>query len=156
MSGSTEQYLVARTAQCAVAIPLAHTTEIMRPLPIAALAGAPAFVLGVTTIRGTAVPVVSAGALLGAEANGQVGRFVCVRVEGRLVALAFERVEGIRKFEAAFFKNLPPLLKSENTELVERVGALDAQLLFVLKTGRVVPDDVWKRMAALEVNGATA
>lgn len=155
MSGSSEQFLVAHTGRCAVAIPLSHTSEVMRPLPITPLAGSPAFVLGLATIRGKTAPVISTSALLGGEVGKAPTRFVCLRSNGRLVALALEHVDGIRSFPNSLFETLPPLLSSaESEKLVERIGTLDAQLLVVLKSGRIVPDNVWKHIE--EGSGAPA
>src|SRR5579864_4751234 len=59
---------------CALA--LSNVAEIMRPLPIAPLAGAPEIVRGLSVIRGAPVPVVDLGRLLGSEAQSPSTRFV--------------------------------------------------------------------------------
>src|SRR5258708_4244878 len=69
------------------ALPVGHVAEIMRPLPVEPVFGAPEFVLGLAVIRGEPVPVCDAGKLLGVE-GAQPGRFVAVFAGGRRVALS--------------------------------------------------------------------
>lgn len=115
----------------------------MRPLPIVAVAGAPGFVCGVSLIRGEPTPVVDIGALLGAPEPPSFSRFVTIRAGGRWVALAFEEVLGVRELPTESMAGLPPLLGGMSDAAVSAVAALDADLLFVLKGGRSVPDAVW-------------
>ena len=57
--------LIFRVLDRLCALSLGHVVETMRPLPIEPLAAAPHFVLGLATIRGSQVPVVDAGRLIG-------------------------------------------------------------------------------------------
>ena len=122
-------------------VPLANVREIMRPLPLAPLAGAPRFVLGLSVIRGASVPVVDLGALLadGARAEG-FGRFATLDVEGRAVALAVARVLGVAELEPGALSGMPPLLSHAAGEAVEALGLHDAGLLLVLRAARLVPE----------------
>jgi purine-binding chemotaxis protein CheW len=79
--------LVVRVQTRACAVSLTHVIEIMRPLPIEAIAGMPPFVLGVSIIRGTPTPVVDLGLILGAPGSG-AERFVTLRLGQRQVALS--------------------------------------------------------------------
>jgi purine-binding chemotaxis protein CheW len=72
--------LLTRVGGRLCAVPLAHTVETMRLLPVSPLGDAPPFVRGLAIIRGAAVPVVDLGALLG-EPAGAVTRLVLVRVD---------------------------------------------------------------------------
>ena len=130
-----------RTHLCAV--PLEHVAETMRPMPVTPLAGSPPFVRGMSVIRGTAIPVVDAGSLLGLVAPASPTRFVTLKTDRDHVALAVEEVVGIRSLAAVALNDLPPLLRSANAELVSAVGMLDRALLLVLQTARIVPDSVW-------------
>src|ERR1051325_11050800 len=100
--------LVCRTGQCLWAIPLAHISETMRPLPVEPLASMPSFILGAARMRGVAVPVVNMAAVLGLENGSKLGRFVSVTVENRQVALAVEAVEGVRAITPESLAELPP------------------------------------------------
>jgi purine-binding chemotaxis protein CheW len=117
------------------ALPLTHVIEIMRPQPVAPLAGAVAFVQGLAVIRGEAVPVISAALLFGgAEAVAE--RFVSLR--GGAV-LAVDRVLGVREANVVHAGALPPLLSSVAGDMVSAVAVLDAGFLLLLNLARLVP-----------------
>jgi purine-binding chemotaxis protein CheW len=119
----------------------------MRPLPVTPLAGAPAFVQGLSVIRGTPVPVVDLGALLSGSDPAKPTRFVTLRLDGRCVALAVEGVLGIRELPGTL-SSLPPLLADASAEAVSALGILDAELVLVLEAARLVPDSVGKERDA--------
>jgi purine-binding chemotaxis protein CheW len=129
------------------ALPLEHVVETMRPLPVAPLAEAPAFVMGVAIVRGEPTPVVDAGALLGVADEPCPTRFVTMRTGGRQVALAVEGVLDVRDLDRDALHELPPLLGCANTEAVTALGALDAGLLVVLRAALAVSDAFWESIA---------
>jgi purine-binding chemotaxis protein CheW len=129
------------------ALPIDHVAETMRPLPIEPLPGVPAFVLGVSVVRGQAIPVVDAARLLGADDAPAPHRFVTLALGERRAALAVCDVVGIR-FIPASLGELPPLLQQASAELVEAMGTLDGALLLVLKSGSLVPESAWAALDA--------
>jgi purine-binding chemotaxis protein CheW len=133
---------------CALA--LSNIAEIMRPLPIEPLAGAPQVVRGLSIIRGGPVPVVDLGGLLGSQVQGPSTRFVVIRAGKRLVALSVDAVLGIRELASAQIGAMPPLLRDAHAERVEAIGALDAELFLVLNAAHLVPDEVWQSLAGEE------
>jgi purine-binding chemotaxis protein CheW len=122
----------------------------MRPLPLESIAGMPAFVRGVSIIRGVPTPVVDLGAVLGAPSNA-FERIVTLRLGDRQVALAVNAVLGIRDLDLSALQELPPLLGGASTDLLEAIGALDEQFLMVLRAGWELPDEVWAALAAQEL-----
>lgn len=123
------------------ALPIASVIETMRPLPLEPLAEGPPFVRGLSLIRGEAVPVVDMQALLEGTTAPAPGRLVLVRAGERRVALAVDRVIGLRSLEEAALAALPPLLAEARGEHVGWVGRLDRQLLMVLEAGRLAPEE---------------
>jgi purine-binding chemotaxis protein CheW len=142
-----ELALLCRVRSWLCALPVAHVEETMRPLPVEALAAAPAFVKGLSIIRGMPMPVVDAGGLLGGRDEPRSRRLVVLRLDGRRVALAVEDVLGVRAIPTASLRELPPLLRDASREAISAVGALDAELLIVLRTGHLVPESAWLAMA---------
>jgi len=134
--------LICRVAARLCALPLAHVVETMRPLPVEAVTGAPHFVRGLAVIRGVPVPVVDTAHLLGAQATS-ADRFVTVVVGERRVALAVDSVLGVREVPADSLHQLPPLLHDAGADVVAEIGLLDAELLLVLSSARLLPDDSW-------------
>jgi purine-binding chemotaxis protein CheW len=102
-------------------------------------------VLGLCVVRGSPVPVVDTGLLVSDQATRR-GRLVAIRAGNRTIALAVEAVLGIRTIAEEALSRLPPLLRDAATETVTAIGMVDAELLFVLRTGRIVPDDLLDRL----------
>lgn len=136
----------ARTRVCA--LPLSHVVETMRPLPIQPVPVAPAFILGLSVIRGEPVPVVDLGALLGCPEPAQSRRLVAVRMGERRAALAVEAVLRIVSETALERRALPPLLRSAGDRTVAAVSALDREFLSILETAHLVPHELWSRLPA--------
>lgn len=144
--------VVCRVGSRFCALPIEHVEETMRPLPLEPLAGMPPFVLGLCIIRGAARPVVDAGKLLGAGEAETPTRFLTLRIDERRVALAVDAVVGVRDLSAHVLENLPPLLHDAGADVVSAIGTLDAGLLLVLRSARVVPDPVWARVESEVAN----
>ncbi|HZL19784.1 MAG TPA: chemotaxis protein CheW [Polyangia bacterium] len=142
-----ELVLLCRVRSWFCALPVAHVEETMRPLPVGPLAAAPAFVTGLSIIRGRPTPVVDTGALLGARDEAHPRRLVVLRLGERRVALAVEEVLGVRALSGATLHRLPPLLSEAGRDAVSAIGALDDALLLALDAGRLVPQAVWDAVA---------
>jgi purine-binding chemotaxis protein CheW len=150
--GSEAPAVLCRVGTRFCAFPVEHVEETMRPLPLQRLPGMPAFVLGVSVIRGVATPVVDAHRLLDGQASGTPTRFLTLRLNERRVALAVDAVVGVRDLGGDRLQDLPPLLQSAGAEAVASIGTLDAELLLILRGARVVPEPLW---AALESSGSS-
>jgi purine-binding chemotaxis protein CheW len=146
-AGIRASWLLCRTGAQLCAIPIEHVIETMRVLPIEAIARAPRYVRGLCIIRGSPVPVVDPGLLFGEKVT-QIGRLVVIRTGGRTISLAVEAVLGIRAIGVETFNQLPPLLRDGASDAIDAIGTLDAELLFVLRAARIVPDDVFDRVNA--------
>lgn len=131
--------LICRVQTRLCALPMQHVVEIMRPLPIEAMAGAPAFVRGLIVLRGEPVPVVEAARLI-CHATSRPGRFVSLVVGERRVVLAVDQVIGVRHVSADTLHALPPLLGDAGADYVDAIGLLDEQLLLILRAARLLPE----------------
>src|ERR1035437_9265344 len=122
--------------------------ESMRPLPVDEVAHMPAFVRGLSIIRGAPTPVVSLAALL-ADSGGPPTRFAVVRAGERQGALAVDTGLGVFELAPATLGALPPLLRHAAAGALQAVAALDGQLLLLLNSGNIVPDEVWQKLVPL-------
>lgn len=145
-------WLLFRAATHLHAIPIEHVIETMRVLPTTAVSGAPRYVCGLCIIRGSPVPVVDLGLLIGNRAT-QLERLITIRTSAVTIALAAEAVVGIRDVAADTLNQLPPFLSGAATEAIDAIGALDAELLFFLRAARIVPEDLLDR---LDIKGASS
>jgi purine-binding chemotaxis protein CheW len=152
VSGSSSVYLVCKAREHWCALPLSHVTEIMRPLALEALAGAPRFVVGVAVVRGEPVPVIDCGALL-SPADAQVKqraqhrRWASIRCAQRNAVLAFEQILGVRTL-AGHGADLPPLVSGAAADVIEAITTLDDALLLVLRGAKLVPEAAWSALQA--------
>lgn len=140
-------WLLCRVGPRLCALPLDNVVENLRPLPIMPLADAPRFVLGVSIIRGEPVPVVDIGSLFGERATAPQ-RMVTLGADGGLVALVVDSVLGVRSLGLDSVDELPPLLQEAAGDIVSAIGTLDAELLLLLRTARIVPAALFERLAA--------
>ena len=138
---STGLSLVCRVEARLCALPLEHVVETMRPLAVEPLANAPSFVLGLAVVRGEPLAVVDAARVIGMQ-DAPIGRFVTVAVGVRRIALAVGDVVGMRRLPPGSLRALPPLLHEAAGDVVDAVGLLDAELLLMLRSARLLPDDV--------------
>jgi purine-binding chemotaxis protein CheW len=139
--------VVVRAGGRTCALPVLRVVETMRALPVAPLPDSPAFVYGVSIIRGAPVPVVWLGGLLGGARGEPPRHFVTVRAGGRHAALAVEAVLGVVQLTSELLHELPPLLQEAGAERIEALGRLDGELLLVLRAARLAPGEVWKALA---------
>jgi purine-binding chemotaxis protein CheW len=137
----------------ACALPLAHLIETMRWLPVEPMADGPDFVRGIAIIRGSGVPVVDLGTLLGTGGGEARARLLTVRTGEQCVALAVDRVLGFVDLATLSAQEMPPLLREAKPDLVRAIGVLDERLLVVLGAARLLPESTW---AALEAAGPSA
>jgi purine-binding chemotaxis protein CheW len=148
MQDATVRSLCCRVHGRLAAIALSHVIETMRPLAIQPMTRSPAFVLGVSMIRGQPVPVVDLGLLLAGRISSP-SRYVTLRVENRAVALAVEEVVGVMTVTEESLAQMPPLLRDSGAELVSAIGSLDAELLIVLNAARVFPESLLSETEAV-------
>jgi purine-binding chemotaxis protein CheW len=139
--------LIVVAGACTCAIPVAHVVETMRPLPVEAIAGAASFLLGLSVIRGTPVPVVDLQAVIGGGSARTIFRFVALSVGERKVALAVREILGLRELDGACMTEMPPLLREAHADVIEAIGVLDAQLLLVLRASRLLSDEIWLKIS---------
>jgi purine-binding chemotaxis protein CheW len=145
IAGAPGQWLLCRAATHLWAIPIEHVIESMRALPIEVVAGAPRYMRGLCIVRGAPVPVVDTG-LLVADRPTAPNRLVCVRAGDRTIALVAESVLGLRSFRDQALSQLPLLLRDAAADAIVAIGTLDAELLFLLRTARIVPDELFERL----------
>jgi purine-binding chemotaxis protein CheW len=148
MSGSNGQqrflapFLVCRTAGRLCALPLHHVIETMRPLPARPLADGPSFQLGLSTVRGEALPVVHLGHLVTGDAGAPSTRFIAIRLEERRAVLAVDAVSGVRALPTNALSHAPTLLDQIDPSRIESIARFDDALLSLLRAMTIVSDEL--------------
>lgn len=129
------------------ALPVGHVGEILRPLPLERVHGLPKFVLGLSVVRGLAVPVVDVSLLLRECDLKDSHRWVVVRAEHRRLVLAVETVLGLRRINLGALEGMPLLLERTRPEYLESMGTLDSQIVVVLRTARILSEEAWQALS---------
>lgn len=127
------------------ALPLSEVVEVLRPLPVEALAGAPSGVSGLAIVRGAPMPVVDVAALLGG--GGSCTRFLIARAGERKIALAVDAVLGIRALDPSVWRELPPLVHGACSGVVDRLAELDREAVLALTAATMVPEPIWETLS---------
>src|SRR4051794_30092171 len=110
--------LVFRAGPLLCALRLDEVVETMRPLETRPLGGTPAFVKGISVLRGVPTPVIDVARLLGGG-DAVAERYVVARTERGPVALATGLVLGIRNVDPdASANGHPALLGGASSRLV--------------------------------------
>ncbi len=142
-------WLLCRVGRFLCGLPLETVVECLRPLPIECLAEAPRAVQGLCVIRGQPVPVVDIGELIG-EPSSRPQRMITLHIGPRRVALLADSVIGVRALDPQSVDTLAPLLQEAADECVSAIGALDSELLLILRAARLVPEAWHKSLGATE------
>lgn len=154
----SEAYLLFRSRSRVGALVLSDVREVMRPLPVETIPGAPALVMGVAVIRGIPSPVIDAARLM-ADATDSVAdrsaptRFISLKLGARGACLAVDAVLDVRVLPAEQFHQTPPLLGGAGAQHLPFIGAVDRELLIVLNAARMLPESVWTSMQDAEQRG---
>jgi purine-binding chemotaxis protein CheW len=138
-------WLLCRAGHLRCALPIGHVIEIMRPLPVEQIAGAPPYVRGLSISRGMPVPVVDLGLIVGDRATATT-RVITVRAAR--VALAVDSVLGVSTVVGETLDELPPLVRDAAPDAIAAIGRLDNGLIVFLHATRIVPEAVLNRLDA--------
>ncbi len=140
-------WLLCRTGGITCALPIENVSEIMRPLPIEQIAGAPEYILGLSVIRGAPVPVADLGAIVSGRKT-RPARLIAARAATGKIALAVQAVTGVATIGLDACRDLPPLLRDAATDTIAAIGAGDSGLIMFLQTARLLPDELIERRDA--------
>lgn len=141
--------LVCRVGTKLCAFSIEQLIETMRPLPTEPLAHLPDFVSGVAVIRGQPTPVLDARTLLGISSSEAPGRYLTLELtsgSGRVVALAVDSILGLRDVPARQLSELPNLLRAPDRDVFGAIAPVEAELLLLLESARLMPDELWRRI----------
>jgi purine-binding chemotaxis protein CheW len=144
--GAAQMSLVFRAGALLCALRLDEVIETMRPLPVQPLAGTPAFVRGISIVRGVPTPVIDVARLLGG-ADAPVVRFITVGTERGSIAFATGPILGLRPTVTGTDRHHTRLLGVVPARLVAAIGTVDNEPLIQLQSMRMVPDEVWAAAA---------
>lgn len=149
LSMDNQRFLLCRLGACWCALELAGLSEVMRPQPVDPVAGLPAFVEGLSIIRGRPIPVIDLPLLvcgIAASLSGQ-SRFVSVDLDGGRLALRVDEVGGVQALPASIWWALPELVEKGQSEHLSALGCLDGELIVRLGRARLLNSEQWEALS---------
>ena len=131
--GRTSQYVGFRLDGQRYAFPIEQIQEIVLPQPVTPLPETAAYVLGVTNLRGTIIPVIDLRLLLSlsASADDASQRVVIVNVDGRTMGCVVDSVSQVIRLDERELQQPPSLGGSNPTYITGVVRAGDDVLMLL-------------------------
>lgn len=146
------KYLLVSVGTRTCAFPLSDVSETMRALKTVPLPDAPAFISGVTTVRGELTVVVNGHVLL-SESGDDGNRVIILKAGARKFAITVSEVAGIAELDDDSGTQMAPLLPSLTSDYVDRLLKLESSFATVLNGARMVPESVWQSLLELQKHG---
>jgi purine-binding chemotaxis protein CheW len=139
------------------ALDIMRIKEIVNPLPITVVPGAPAFVEGIVELRGAFLPVIDLRTRFGlaVTAADRDSKYVIARVDGRQVGLVVDRVIEVRRVELAQVAPPPPLAVATGARpFFSGVVKWDERIVLIVDLDQVLTEDERRDLAALQAQAS--
>jgi purine-binding chemotaxis protein CheW len=122
------------------AIDIMRVKEIINPLPITPVPGAPGFMEGVIELRGLILPVVDLRKRFGLEAGPPTrqNKYVLVALDGRIVALVVDAVREFLRKGKGDIAPTPTLMPGQQTRYFAGVCHHDGRIVMILDIDKVL------------------
>jgi len=148
---ATEQVLVFTLGDSRFGLPLGCVEEVARvPERLSRLPKAPAFIDGVTELRGRVVPVIDQARRFGLPGSGAgQRRIVVVRIGAALAGFVVDAVAGILRLAEGALQDSPELATGD-TRTIHRIGLAEGgEMLFLLDPQELLDRAEQDLMAAM-------
>ncbi len=121
-------------------IDILKVQEIIRPMDITRVPGAPEFIEGVINLRGRVIPVMDLRRRLGMQAQEETRdtRIVVVEVGGKTVGLKVDSVSEVLRLSTDRIEPPPSFDNVQNTDCIRGVGKLEDRLIILLDVEKVL------------------
>jgi purine-binding chemotaxis protein CheW len=139
-AGEVVEYLAFRLASEEYAVKVEDVKEIIRLQRITQVPRAPEFVLGIISLRGVIIPVFDIKKRLGLDATERTRstRIVVLSEKGAPQGIIVDKVTGVARLDAAGIEPPPAVIGGVEGEFIEGIGRLDARLLILFNTSKVL------------------
>lgn len=121
------------------AIPIVRVREIINLPEITRLPQSPPCLKGITNLRGSVIPLIDLKNLLEIPENGSAAGKVIVIASGRMTfGVLVDGITGVVSIDESTIES-PESLPRGHAEQVEGVAKLDARLVIILNTAKLIP-----------------
>lgn len=135
-----EQMVIFALGEVAYGLRVEAVEAIIKMQPITRVPKTPAYIRGVTNLRGAVLPVVDLNRRLGrsqAPENSET-RIIVVRSPIGLAGLVVDRVDSVRQVPASLIEPPPPIARTDNTAYLRGVARLEEGLVLLLDLERLL------------------
>ncbi len=122
------------------AVDIREIHEIMKVPELTEVPRAPAFLIGLISLRGTVVPILDLRLILGLSVTdvSRSSRVLVLSAGGEPVGILFDRVTSVVRLEQGAISNRPKAMRLGAAEVIDGVGRIDDRVLIILDTKAVV------------------
>ena len=125
--------------------------EILRYSEIAAVPGAPDYVLGIINLRGNVVTVIDTRARFGlmpAEITDN-SRIVIIEAEKQVIGILVDSVAEVVYLKKSEIEDAPYVGTAESSQFIQGVTNRDDGLLILVDLNKLLSDDEWDELSLL-------
>jgi len=120
-------------------IPILKVREIVNMPVITRMPQAPAYIEGITNLRGAVIPIINLKKLVNLGENGGQGNKIIVVASGRIAfGILVDGITGVINIEESEIEHPEKFLR-DNIEQIEGVAKLDNRLVVLLDTKKLLP-----------------
>jgi purine-binding chemotaxis protein CheW len=100
----------------------------------------PAFVEGVTNLRGTVLPVIDLAKRFGMKTEAQTAesRIIVVIINGLKIGVVVSTVEEVLSIDDSQVEDTPPLICTTNSDFITGIAKIDTRLVTLLDVARIL------------------
>ncbi|GAB3215269.1 chemotaxis protein CheW [Pseudaeromonas pectinilytica] len=125
--------------------------EVLRYTEIAAVPGAPDYVLGIINLRGNVVTVIDTRSRFGlqpAEVSDN-SRIVIIEAEKQVIGIMVDSVAEVVYLRASEIDVAPSVGTEESAKFIQGVSNRDGELLILVDLNKLLSDDEWDELNLL-------
>ena len=125
--------------------------EVLRYTEIAAVPGAPDYVLGIINLRGNVVTVIDTRSRFGlqpAEVSDN-SRIVIIEAEKQVIGILVDSVAEVVYLRASEIDVAPSVGTEESAKFIQGVSNRDGQLLILVDLNKLLSDEEWEDIGSL-------
>ncbi len=146
-----QQLVVFELANEFYGINIAMVESIIKMQAITQLPQTPAYVLGVTNLRGSVLPVIDLRArfILDAAEDTRQTRIMIVTMGNIKAGIVVDAVSEVLRISDESIEPLPPMINSVDSAFLKGIVRLENRLIILLELGRVLNLDEQRSLEAL-------
>ncbi|MBA4384922.1 MAG: chemotaxis protein CheW [Anaerolinea sp.] len=124
-------------------IDIASVEGINKMLEITKIPQSPGYMLGITNLRGSVLPVIDLQKRFGMDLQEQTNetRIVVANMDGVKVGMVVSAVSEVLTIDDSVIEPPPPMVSNINSEFITGVAKIDKRLVILLDLARVLTQD---------------